>query len=171
MSTMLIANMVLNETTLTGSKRLVMLSMCDSMAVVSLSTAARWTNLGDEGTAKVIDEMVHEGWFIEVDGQLIQPQLWKAIHEDSRPLRRTDAEKRRDKFKLSSSRRLQIYEKDGHKCHYCGNPEHLTIDHRLPISRGGSDDDDNLVACCKSCNSSKGTKSYDEFIAWRLENA
>lgn len=171
MSTSLIITMVMNEKTLTGSKRLVMLSLCDSMAVIALRTAMRWTNLSAEETSEVISEMVREGWFVDVDGQLVQPQLWNAIHEEQTPRPRTAAEKRRDQFKLSRSRRLQIYERDGHRCHYCGSPERLTVDHKHPISLGGSDDDGNLVACCKFCNSSKGVKTYEEFISWRPENA
>lgn len=171
MSTSLIITMVMNEKTLTGNRRLVMLSMCDSMAAIRLETAMRWTNLSAEETEKVIDEMVAEGWFVEADGQLIQPQLWKAIHEDYAPRQRTASERRRDQFKLSRSRRRKIYEKDDHKCHYCGSPDSLTVDHKQPMSLGGSDDDENLVACCKSCNSSKGTKTYEQFIAWREVNA
>jgi hypothetical protein len=34
------------------------------------------------------------------------------------------------------------------------------IDHVIPRSRGGSNDLSNLVLCCRSCNSSKGTAHY-----------
>lgn len=171
MSTSQILTLVLSDKTLTGAQRLVMLSMCDSMAVVRMETAAEWTNLGIQETSEVVMEMVDAGWFVEVDGDLIQPQLWKAIHEEFIPRSRTTSEKRRSQFKLSADRRRKIYENDDHRCHYCGSHERLTVDHKNPMSLGGSDDDDNLVACCKSCNSSKGTKTYEQFIAWRASNA
>lgn len=44
------------------------------------------------------------------------------------------------------------------KCVFCGNKENLTIDHIIPVSKGGSDDEDNLQILCKSCNSKKGAK-------------
>jgi len=34
----------------------------------------------------------------------------------------------------------------------------FTIDHVIPSSRGGSDDLDNLVGCCRRCNASKGAR-------------
>ena len=44
------------------------------------------------------------------------------------------------------------------KCHYCGNetpPKALTMDHIVPISRGGKSTRGNVVPCCKTCNNAK----------------
>lgn len=43
-------------------------------------------------------------------------------------------------------------------CVRCSSEENLTIDHIFPVSRGGSDDVENLQILCKSCNSKKGSK-------------
>lgn len=43
-------------------------------------------------------------------------------------------------------------------CHYCGkkfSPESLTMDHLVPLGRGGKSVKENLVPCCKECNSKK----------------
>jgi 5-methylcytosine-specific restriction endonuclease McrA len=43
-------------------------------------------------------------------------------------------------------------------CHYCGrsfSPQELTMDHIVPVSRGGRSTKGNVVACCKECNSAK----------------
>ncbi len=43
-------------------------------------------------------------------------------------------------------------------CHYCGGrfpPAQLTMDHLLPIIRGGRSTRGNLVPACKECNSKK----------------
>lgn len=43
-------------------------------------------------------------------------------------------------------------------CHYCrGNfpPKELTMDHEIPLSRGGRSEKFNLVPCCKACNTQK----------------
>jgi hypothetical protein len=44
-------------------------------------------------------------------------------------------------------------------CWYCGETPAGTIDHRVPRSRGGADEPNNLVAACASCNSSKGARN------------
>jgi 5-methylcytosine-specific restriction enzyme A len=40
-------------------------------------------------------------------------------------------------------------------CHYCRkkfNPGDLTMDHKIPLSRGGESEKSNLVPACKECN-------------------
>jgi 5-methylcytosine-specific restriction endonuclease McrA len=48
-------------------------------------------------------------------------------------------------------------------CFACGSKEKITMDHKIPISRGGSHGIGNLVSLCKSCNSSKGTRTLVEW--------
>lgn len=49
----------------------------------------------------------------------------------------------------------QIYERDGRLCAACGATERLSIDHIIPISKGGSNDLENLRVLCLPCNSRK----------------
>lgn len=44
------------------------------------------------------------------------------------------------------------------RCHYCGAvfaPEALTMDHLVPLSRGGKASRNNVVPACKECNNRK----------------
>ncbi len=44
------------------------------------------------------------------------------------------------------------------RCHYCGcptPPRELTMDHVVPIVRGGCSERGNVVPCCKDCNTRK----------------
>ena len=54
-------------------------------------------------------------------------------------------------------------------CHYCGRkfpPSELTMDHIVPLSRGGHSTKGNIVPCCKACNNEKKyTMPVDEILA------
>ncbi len=43
-------------------------------------------------------------------------------------------------------------------CYYCKQhfpPRELTMDHLIPLSRGGQSRKNNIVPCCKQCNNQK----------------
>jgi len=44
------------------------------------------------------------------------------------------------------------------KCAICGRRKKLTVDHIIPLSKGGTNYIDNIQPLCKSCNSSKNNK-------------
>lgn len=52
--------------------------------------------------------------------------------------------------------------RDDFVCQYCGSTEDLTIDHVLPISRGGISRFENCVTACKPCNAKKANKTCAE---------
>jgi 5-methylcytosine-specific restriction endonuclease McrA len=58
--------------------------------------------------------------------------------------------------------RRGIYARDNYKCQYCGSPSDLTLDHVVPKRLGGKDTWENLVTCCKKCNSRKSDKPLDK---------
>lgn len=64
---------------------------------------------------------------------------------------------KRAKRRISHGQRTRIFERDRYRCVTCGTWEDLTIDHKIPESRGGTDDDENLQTMCRPCNCSKGT--------------
>lgn len=57
------------------------------------------------------------------------------------------------------------------KCHYCGRrvgAAALTMDHVVPVSRGGRSVKSNCVPCCKECNNGKKAWTPAEMILDRL---
>jgi len=55
------------------------------------------------------------------------------------------------------------------KCYYCGgrfHPHDLTMDHKTPIVRGGRSSRNNVVPCCKECNSKKKYMLPSEWQAY-----
>ncbi|MDG4708395.1 HNH endonuclease [Enterobacter hormaechei] len=59
---------------------------------------------------------------------------------------------------ISAAVKLKIFQRDGFRCKHCGTSEALTIVHIQPVSKGGSNQDENLQTLCASCNSRKGVK-------------
>lgn len=51
-----------------------------------------------------------------------------------------------------------LIERDGKYCQRCGTTEQLSIDHVVPLVRGGTNDFDNLQLLCNKCNSAKGAR-------------
>lgn len=68
----------------------------------------------------------------------------------------------------------------GFRCFYCNKKlkvrdkypfkDVLSIDHKIPISRGGNSKINNLVVCCYGCNMKKGNLTAEEFIKECAEN-
>jgi 5-methylcytosine-specific restriction endonuclease McrA len=50
--------------------------------------------------------------------------------------------------------RLRVLYRDAWTCQYCKHPA-WTVDHVVPLSRGGADDPVNMVAACERCNNQK----------------
>jgi len=70
---------------------------------------------------------------------------------------------RRDRT-LSADLVREVMENDNYTCQYCHKRGgKLTIDHQLPVSRGGTDDRKNLCTACHRCNCRKGAKTVSEF--------
>jgi hypothetical protein len=60
--------------------------------------------------------------------------------------------------------RKVVLARDEWTCHYCQQPA-TTVDHVIPIKKGGDPVGlDNMVACCVSCNSRKGSRSEGLFL-------
>jgi 5-methylcytosine-specific restriction endonuclease McrA len=58
------------------------------------------------------------------------------------------------------------------RCHYCGGrfkPDELTMDHIVPVVRGGRSVKGNVVPCCKDCNNKKKYLTPAEMILQQLE--
>ena len=61
---------------------------------------------------------------------------------------------------IPKSVRFRIFVKANFCCTYCGGPGGpLVIDHVIPVSLGGSNDEANLVASCTDCNIGKGASN------------
>ncbi len=84
----------------------------------------------------------------------------------------TDQEISREKQKARALRKTQWWKRkcSRGKCYYCGRdvpPRELTMDHIVPIIRGGSSTKNNVVPACKECNNKKKhflPVEWDEYL-------
>ncbi|MGE0763100.1 MAG: HNH endonuclease [Bdellovibrionales bacterium] len=61
--------------------------------------------------------------------------------------------------------RQNIFMRDHLTCQYCHKKiaeKRLTIDHVLPLSKGGRHEWTNVVAACSACNNKKGCRTPDQ---------
>lgn len=58
------------------------------------------------------------------------------------------------------------------RCRYCRDTENLTIDHKIPKIKGGSNNIKNLQCLCRRCNTIKSSLSHGEVMSlfkWFIE--
>ena len=73
---------------------------------------------------------------------------------------------------VGNSKKLAILKRDNYTCGYCGaTGVELEIDHIKPVSKGGTNEQNNLITACKKCNRDKSDsedwtpiKKNDNFI-------
>lgn len=76
------------------------------------------------------------------------------------PIVFTSQKKRKIKPKLRRHI-LHLFQK---RCIYCGSNSNLTIEHLIPVSRGGMGKRENLAVSCQSCNTDKDNATHTEYI-------
>ena len=97
------------------------------------------------------------------------------LHENATPLQtvrthykspsvvrlRTHIKRPRPQLRLS---RRSVLARDNYTCQYCGRRGNndLTVDHVIPKRLGGPSSWENLVCCCKRCNTRKGDKTVEQ---------
>jgi len=93
-------------------------------------------------------EQFESAVIVDPDGhELPAPSVLRLRYHVRRPL---------PELKLS---RRSIFARDNYTCQYCGvQSRDLTIDHIMPKRHGGGLQWENLVACCRRCNTRKGDK-------------
>lgn len=124
----------------------------------------------------VVREYSKKYYAANVEGERQKSQAWRKanpelLREQQRRYRIENASKiysknakRRAKLKavkVEDVDRLAIYQRDKGLCGICNKPvavESMTLDHVIPLARGGCHVSSNLQTAHRSCNSRKGAK-------------
>lgn len=88
-----------------------------------------------------------------------------------------DREIKKQRSKARELRKSQWWKRKCDKglCHYCNQqipPKELTMDHIVPVIRGGKSTKGNLVTSCKDCNNKKKQMlpiEWDEYMRSNLK--
>lgn len=97
-------------------------------------------------------ELTRETWFVK------SPNLVIAVPQH---IRLTIASTERI-WKVPPVNRREVLKRDSHSCQYCGSNKRLTLDHVIPVSKGGQHKWDNVVTACESCNQRKRDRTPHE---------
>lgn len=66
----------------------------------------------------------------------------------------THPRRMRSKSEYKTNRKRALI-RDGYQCRQCGSEDNLTVDHFIPLAKGGGNEIDNLWTLCKTCHDFK----------------
>ena len=97
-----------------------------------------------------------------------QNRKWNYEHRKEQTERSTRYQARKKRWQPSTQLRLELFAKANGKCRYCftGLGTDAQVDHAIPVSKGGTNEIENLDLICPRCNQEKGSKTPEEYIAW-----
>jgi uncharacterized protein YdaU (DUF1376 family) len=145
-----------------GAYRILLDRYYSTEAGIPAAQAYRLARARSEEERQAVDVVLEE-FFERVDGVWINRRAEEEIAKERK--KQSDLKSLRERDEYRRFRDL-VLDRDGHTCVYCGAfSVPLQLDHVIPRSRGGVDTPDNLVACCKPCNTSKGAPTPDEWGA------
>jgi len=73
---------------------------------------------------------------------------------------------------ITSAMTAEVMDASDGICPYCGKPfENGHIDHIRPVSKGGTNNRENLVYCCAPCNLSKHDKLLEDWLCVSMRGA
>lgn len=80
---------------------------------------------------------------------------------ENAPQKQSVVKKPKKRGYLNKNQRKRLFERDQYFCQLCGlnlrfNPELRVIDHRIPLAKGGSNQQTNLWLLCRDCDTEKG---------------
>jgi len=90
------------------------------------------------------------GFLLTDDGDIVSPERWMPADAPELELKRKP---------IKPSVRFQILKRDNYACQMCGatatDGAKLEVDHIIPVSKGGQNNEENLQVLCRDCNIGK----------------
>jgi 5-methylcytosine-specific restriction endonuclease McrA len=100
-------------------------------------------------------------------------------HQKAAPRHCEKVDRRTQRKPSYAKQRESLWRRGLRRCYYCelqltmarGFPHSMTLDHKMPLSRGGRNSPENYVAACRPCNNDKGDMTLDEYLLARRRRA
>ena len=102
-----------------------------------------------------LDKVTVLEWY---DNWMVRSETWETRVPAVMMLKQMQRRRQKPRFSKAN-----LYVRDLYTCQYCNTPytkHNLTLDHVLPISKGGKTSWTNIVAACGPCNTRKGNKTH-----------
>ena len=117
------------------------------------------------GMIEVVDDVISiANWAKYQNVERLEELKGITEAEDSEERKREQNRIRQQRYRKNKRDRILAEIPEHRVCAYCGKAEAQTLDHIIPQSKGGTDDPQNLVACCIPCNSSKQDRDLVDFL-------
>jgi hypothetical protein len=114
----------------------------------SLESVAYCVRCSRADTERWLKELIDLGLFVVEGGRL-----------------RPEAKELRPPMHIWKMIRERIFKRDDYTCQYCGvRGGKLQCDHYIPVSKGGTHDDENLKTACEPCNRRKAARMPEDFV-------
>ncbi|MEU3281590.1 HNH endonuclease [Streptomyces antibioticus] len=107
--------------------------------------------------------LAHRAWYqLNRDKAIAATKRWAEANRERVALTsRLKKHRRRAAGVLTAAEWQLIVALHGRRCLACGSDGPLTIDHVVPVSKGGVNTAANVQPLCSTCNTSKGAKTID----------
>lgn len=104
----------------------------------------------------------HEHYLKNREKKAVIKALWKKNNPGKVRIQKKNYRylKRANGTGVTTQQWEDIVRKYNYRCAYCGRKCYLTVDHVIPVSKGGEHSPCNIVPACVECNSKKGVKLW-----------
>lgn len=143
-------------------------SLADLLGVSADEALSVLSSLRDAGLAHAARELADEHPVAAVAAPVAAAPVARATRpaKGSAAVEATEVAKHRARLRRHARRRhgAYVFRRDGYRCSYCGSSSDLTLDHIVPLSRGGANGPRNLTTACRGCNSAKNARTPGEWL-------
>lgn len=124
-----------------------------------------------EAHKEEIRKQGHEYYQATKERHAVRGREWRKKYPERirEILRRAGHARRAIEGSYTKQEWLDLCAKYGNRCLCCGRQVELTVDHVVPVTKGGTSYIWNIQPLCKSCNSKKRDKTIDYRPAWEKD--